>query len=448
MNNYDVIVIGAGPAGGACAAECARSGLQVAMVEDYGFGGTCPLRGCNPKKVLTGAAEIVALAQGLTGKGLDRASTIIWEDLAKFRDEFVKGKKDKIERAYQDLGIDTYSGRARFVDNYRIRVSSEILQGSYFVLATGIKPALLSFPGHELLSTSDDFLIMNTLPGQICFIGGGFISFELASVAALAGARVSIVHRGPRVLKQFDFDLTSGLVKAMEDAGVKIHLNADLESVHRKDGQYAVNFRKNGQQSSIKADMVVHGAGRTPDVEGLNLELTGVELSSRGITVDRHMQSTSNKRFFAVGDVADTPYALTPTGDLEGKVAAANILKSGSTACDYLGVPRVVFTSPPLCAVGLLEEQALEKKITLEKVHLDMSDWFSWTHLGQRHGACKILLDKDRKVIVGAHVLGMGAEELANMFALAIRLELPVEKIKQVLLAYPTKGYYFKKMLG
>ncbi|MFO7727066.1 MAG: NAD(P)/FAD-dependent oxidoreductase [Desulfonatronovibrio sp.] len=448
MKKYDVIVIGAGPAGGACASTCAGQGLKVAMIEDYGFGGTCPLRGCNPKKILTGAAEIIALARGLKGKGIENAPQINWKDLAEFRDSFVQGKKEQIQESYGKMGIDTYNGQAAFVDKYQVRVGSHVLEGEYFVLATGIKPLSLNVPGEEHISSSDDFLALNKLPERICFIGGGFISFEFASVAARAGARTSIVHRSSRVLKQFDADLSQGLVDALKDAGVKIHLNTPLKSVTRDDQGLLVKAGQNNNEITVQADMVVHGAGRKPDIEALNLDKPGISVSRRGIPVNQYMQCKDNPKFFAAGDAADTPFALTPTGDMEGKTAGANIIQPQSRTCDYAGIPRVVFTAPPLSAVGLLEEEAREAGIDFRVIHENMADWFSWANLGQKHAGCKILIDNDKDIIIGAHILGAGTDEMANLFALAIRMKLAVRDLKQTLWAYPTKGYYLKFMTG
>ena len=446
VKKYQVIVLGAGPAGGASAAACARSGLKTALIEDYGFGGTCPLRGCNPKKIMTQTGDIIAWAAALEGKGIDKAPGIDWGKMARFRDGFVSGKKEKIRSAYEDLGIDTYLGRATFLDENQIQVGKDILEAKFFVLATGIKPARLGVPGEELISHSDDFLALTSLPDRICFIGGGFISFEFASLALRAGARVSMVHRGSRVLKQFDPDLSKALMQALVEEGLDLHLDSPLQSVSRKGSVLLV---KAGQgRVNITADIVVHGAGRIPDVEGLNLDRANIDVSSKGIKVDRFMQCPGNPKFFAAGDVTDTSYALTPTGDLEGRVAAANIINPRSQACDYKGVPRVVYTSPPLCAVGLLEEEARSMGLTLQIIHEDMSGWFSWSGAGQKHAQCKILIDQNREVIIGAHMLGLGADEMANLFAMAVSLELSVKEMKKVLLAYPTRGYYFKNMLG
>ena len=448
MKKYDVIVIGAGPAGGSCASACAKSGLKVAMVEDYGFGGTCPLRGCNPKKVLTEAAGIVAQARALMGKGIEHVPKINWKELARFRDSFVLGKKDKIQKAYQDLGIDTYNAQASFVDEYRVNAGSHQLEGVFFVLATGIKPVRLNVPGEEHISVSDDFLSLDSLPNRICFIGGGFISFEFASVAAMAGAKVSIVHRSERVLKQFDHDLSARLVHALGDAGVDIHLSSPLKSVILEGDELMVRAGKNQKEVVINADMVVHGAGRRPDIDALNLDKPGISVSQQGVRVNKYMQCIGNSRFFAVGDVADTPFALTPTGAKEGKTAAANIIKFQSKTCEHSGTPRVVFSTPPLCAVGLLQEEAEEKNINLRIIQEDMAGWFSWANVGQKFAGCKILVDQDKDVIVGAHMMGSGADELANLFAVAVRLRLSVSDLKEVLLAYPTKGYYLNNMLG
>lgn len=447
MKKYQVVVIGAGPAGGACASECVKNGLKVAMIEDYGFGGTCPLRGCNPKKILSGTAEIVAQAEGLNGKDILSLPKINWEKLAAFRDSFVQGKKDKIKKAYSDLGIDTYLEHAEFIDKNTIQAGSHHLESDYFVLANGIKPASLNIPGEELISSSDDFLALKKLPESICFIGGGFISFEFASIAARAGSKINIVHRSQRVLKQFDPGLTRKLVQALQYAGVNIHLNSPLQSVSRKENTCLIMAGDKDNPLTIKADMVVHGAGRVPNVDSLNLDKPGVKFNRQGIEVNNFMQSVSNPNVFAVGDVADTPYALTPTGDMEGRIAASNIINPGSSETHYQGVPKVVYTAPALCSVGMLEEEAEKDNLPVKIIENDISEWFSWKHMGQKFAGSKIIIDEKKDVIVGAHVLGSGAEELANMFAMAINLELPLSRLKDILWAYPTKGYYFKYML-
>lgn len=448
MKKYQVIVIGAGPAGGACASACVKSGLKVAMIEDYGFGGTCPLRGCNPKKILTGAAEIVAQAEGLNEKGIISLPKINWQKLAAFRDSFVQGKKDKIKSAYSNLGIDTYLEHAEFIDKNIIKAGPHHLESDFFVLATGIRPASLNIPGEELISSSDDFLALSRLPESVCFIGGGFISFEFASIAVRAGSKVSIVHRSQRVLKQFDSDLTHKLVQALQHAGVDVHLNSPLQSISREGNTCLIMAGEKDNPLTIKADMVVHGAGRVPNVDSLNLDKPGVKFNGQGVEVNKFMQSVSNPNVFAVGDVADTPYALTPTGDMEGRIAASNIINPGSSEVRYRGVPKVVYTAPALCSVGILEEEAEKKNIPHKIIdNNDISEWFSWKHTGQKFAGCKIIIDEEKDIIVGAHILGSGAEELANMFAMAINLELPVSRLKEVLWAYPTKGYYFKYML-
>lgn len=447
MKKYQVVVIGAGPAGGACASACAKNGLKVAMIENYGFGGTCPLRGCNPKKILAGAAETVAQAEGFNKKGILNLPKINWNKLASFRDSFVQGKKEIIKAAYSDMGIDTYLEQAAFIDKNIIKAGSHHLEGDYFVLATGIKPAPLNIPGEELVSSSDDFLALKDMPESICFIGGGFISFEFASIAARAGAKVNIVHRSQRVLKQFDPDLTHKLVQALQDAGVNIHLNSPLQSVSREENSCLITAGEKDNPLTIKADMVVHGAGRVPNIDSLNLDKPGVKFNGHGIEVNTFMQSVSNPNVFAVGDVADTPYALTPTGDMEGRIAASNITSPASSETHYKGVPKVVYTAPALCSVGMQEEEAEKENLPVKIIENDISEWFSWKHMGQKFAGSKIIIDEAKDIIIGAHVLGAGAEELANMFAMAINLELPVSRLKDILWAYPTKGYYFKYML-
>lgn len=448
---FDVVVVGAGPGGGGAAAICARAGLTVAMIEDYGFGGTCPLRGCNPKKALLGPFEAHHLAEGLRGKGVDTLPALSWRDVALFRDSFVDGKAESIRAAYAELGIATILGRGRFADAGRIVVDSgeehgRTLTFGHAVVAVGRVPRPLDAPGADLLVSSDDFLRISRLPQRIVFIGGGFISLEFAHAAARAGAEVVVAHRGERVLRGFDADMAAWAVQSARAAGIEVLLNAPLFSVEQAGQGLHVRVGARGE-TLLPCGMAVHGAGRVPALDGLGLEAAGVEFSGRGVRTGADLRSVSNPRVFAVGDCRDAPYALTPTADADGRAAGRNIVSGGHEAPDCRGVPRVCFSLPPVVAVGALEEELLAAGTPFEKKERDLSRDFSWKRLGQRFAASKLLLEPGGGAILGAHMIGHGADELANLFALAIRQRTPARDLAEGCWAYPTLGYYLRYMV-
>lgn len=444
---FDALVIGAGPAGGAAALGLKAAGRTVALVESRGFGGTCPLRGCNPKKVLLGPAEARTMAAQLVGKGITAPPEVDWPRLAAFKRTFVAGKPEIIEQAYAKEGVVTLHGQARFLDRETVTVGETVIRAGHVIIACGQKPRPLAFPGAEHVAISDEFLDLTELPRRIAFIGGGYISFEFAHASAAAGAKVTIIHRSRRALKGFDPELVDVLIEASRAAGIEVRLETPVAAVEKTADGYVVHCGPDGRER-VAADLVVHGAGRVADVAGLDLAAAGVAVSDKGIVVSPFLQSTTNPKVYAVGDAAATPFALTPTGDMEGQVAADNILGGNVTAVDHTGVPRVVFTVPPLCAVGVLEEDLKAAGVAYRKAERDLSHSFPWQRLGECHAKAKVLIDQATDKVLGGHMVGHMTEEMANLLALIVRLGLTAEEVGRVLWAYPTCGYYLRYLLG
>jgi glutathione reductase (NADPH) len=435
--DYDIVVIGSGPAGQAVASECRSSGLRLAVVEEREYGGTCPLRGCDPKKVLVGAAEVIARAAGMRGKGIRSQNEIQWQDLIHFKKTFTDPIPAQMEKRLSEWGIDTYHGSARFSGKNALQSGEKNLTSRYVVIGSGAIPGKLEIEGGEHVISSDQFLDLEVLPETIAFVGGGYISFEFAHIAALAGCKAFILHRGPRPLKGFDPDLVQILVRASKKIGVEVHPNLPVRSVERREKRFGIRAGEKGEHS-LEADLVVHGAGRVPDIQRLELEKAGVESSPRGVLVNEHLQSVSNPSVYAAGDAAATPYPLTPIANLEGKIVARNILSGNTVRTDYRGVPSVVFTFPPLASVGFGEEELRRKGIEYENKFAETSSWFESRRIGLEDSGMKILAEKNSRRILGVHLLGHHAEEVINVFALAIRLGLTTDDLGQIPWVYPS----------
>src|SRR3984893_14327860 len=224
---FDVIAIGTGSAASTVASRCREAGWQVAIVDSRPFGGTCALRGCDPKKVLVGAAEAVDWTRRMKGRGIQAAKLRIdWPELMRFKRSFTEPVPKRREEGFAKAGIAAFHGRARFVGPTAVQVGKETLEARYVVIAAGEVPADLGIPGAEHLTTSDQFLDLNELPRRILFIGGGYIAFEFAHVAACVGSQVTILQRGPRPLALFDPDLVDQLVERTRELGIDVHLGA------------------------------------------------------------------------------------------------------------------------------------------------------------------------------------------------------------------------------
>ena len=450
IEKFDLIVLGVGMAAVSAANKCAAAGWSVAVVDELPYGGTCALRGCDPKKMLRRGAEIIDAARLMQGNGINPGEIRIdWADLVAFTRTFTGKMPGKIEASLDDKGVTTLHGSARFVDENTIEIDGkERLQADHILIATGSKPRPIDIPGAEHLTDSPEFMRMETLPKRIIFIGGGFISFEFAHIAARAGSKVCIVDRGERPLKGFDADLVDKLVKRGGEAGVKVRRRTSLKSIRQDGSSYLVTVETDNQTEDLQADLVVHGAGRVPAIDQLDLSAAGIEATASGIAVNEYLQSRSNPAIYAAGDAADTQGApLTPVAVFEGKVAASNMLKGNQTEPDYKGVPSVVFTIPELARVGMLEEEAIEAGYQVRVAENDTSGWYSNIRVGENCAGTKIIIDDDTDKILGGHLLGHGYGELVNFLGLAMRLGLTTGDLKKMVSAYPSVGSDLGSML-
>lgn len=438
--SFDLVAIGTGSAAATVASHCQAAGWKVAIIDSRPFGGTCALRGCDPKKVLVGAAELIDWNNRMRGKGVavERAR-IDWAELMRFKRTFTDPVPKAREESFTKAGIAVFHGRARFVGRNAVQVGGDVLEGRHVVIATGAQPVRLNIPGEELLTTSDQFLEFDELPRRIIFIGGGYISFEFAHLAAHAGAQVTILHRGKRPLELFDPDLVDQLVSKTRRLGIDLQLETQAEGIGNVSGGFAVHASTAGRKQTFEADKVVHGAGRVPEIDDLNLNLAGVEFEKRGVKVNEFLQSVSNPAVYAAGDAASTEgFPLTPVAGYEGRVVADNLLQGNHRKPTYVADPSVVFTVPPLASTGLLERDARNRGLMFQTNYQNTSKWYSSRRVGEDCSGSKVLIEHGSGVILGAHLLGPQAEETINLFALAIRLRLPAAELKEMVFAYPT----------
>jgi glutathione reductase (NADPH) len=435
---FDVLVIGTGEAGSAAAFACADAGLSVAICDNLPFGGTCALRGCDPKKVLVAAEETVDLFHRMQNAGAVAGSGAIdWSGLMKFKRSFTDPVPVDRERSYAESKIATFHGTATFTSRDSVRIGEEDIQAGHFVVATGAKPAHLGFPGEEHLLDSTGFLELETLPSRIAFVGGGYISFEFAHICARAGAKATIIHRDERPLEKFDAKLVQKLVDATTALGVDIVLDTAVSSVKRSDDAFLVDA--SGHQ--IPADLVVHGAGRLPAIADLDIRRADIAATEKGITVNSYLQSITNPCVYAAGDAANSSGApLTPVADYTGSVVAANIIHGNSKTASFDGIPSIVFTTPALGAVGMTQEYADAHEIKYRISEGDSSRWYSSRRVNEKTVAYRVLVDDVSEQVLGAHIIGPGTEELINLFALAMQFGVKTTQIGQAILAYPTYG--------
>ncbi len=448
---FDLIVIGAGTGGTGVARMAAGAGLKTAIVDTLPYGGTCALRGCDPKKMLIGVTEGIEWAANMAGNGL-RAEGIAadWPAMMRFKRGFTDAMPARVESGLSRAGITTLHGNARFSGPGTVEIDGRPHRSKVFHIATGARPAPLGFPGEEHLITSTDYLELGTLPRRIAFVGGGFIAMEFAHISRRAGAAsVTVLQRRERPLKNFDPDMVDILMRATADIGVDLRCNAAVSAVERNgDGSLSVKFDTPGGPRTVTCDIAVHAGGRVPDIAALNLGAIGVDHGRRGISVTKYMRSTSNADVFAAGDCADSGPNLTPVSANEARIAGKNIVAGKDVrAVRYPPIPSVVFTLPPVASVGLSQADATARGLDFEVHTATTDDWYSSRRVGAKHSGYKTLISRGDGTVLGAHLVGPGAEEQINVIATAMAAGLSANRIKALIFAYPSYSSDIGSML-
>ncbi len=445
---YRLVVVGTGTAATVAAMRVRAAGWSVAVLDFRPFGGTCSLRGCDPKKVLVGASSAADHARRMQGRGIAGETRIDWPGLMAFKRGFTRPVPETRRRRYAEQGIDAYDGCARFTGCNTIALEDgDTLEAERILIAAGAEPVGLGIPGEEHLLTSEAFLELETLPPSLVLVGGGYIAAEFSHIAARAGAQVTILQRGERMLKHFDPDLVDWLTARFGDLGIVVQTGTQVEAIERTGKGFRVHARSGETALRFEADTVVHAAGRAPALHALDLGKAGVAYRDGRLELNDYLQSVSNPAVYAAGDAARAGPPLTPVASHDGEVVAANLLEGNHRKPDYAGVPSVAFTIPPIAAVGLSEAQARHRGLTVRSHCRQGPDWFTARQAAEPIYGFKVLVDEASDRIVGAHLVGPHAEEVINLFALAIRHGLGADQLKSTIFAYPTASSDVKYML-
>jgi glutathione reductase (NADPH) len=448
QKNYDLLVIGAGSVGQSVAQTGAQAGRRTAIIEGRAYGGTCPLRGCDPKLVLHAAAETMHRVHRLSGKGFTSSPGFSWPDLMDWKKSFTNPIPEKSRDKMQEAGVDTYADYATFEDAHTLRVGEDRLRGETIAIATGMRPAPLNIPGSEYLLTSDDFLSMPDLPAEMVIVGGGYIGSETAHICQALGCRVTLIVSEEVPLDKFDHDLADLLRQSDEERGMKIHLNSKATAVDKRGDRFAVTVaREAGDTQTVLTDRVIHCAGRIPNIDRLDLDQAGVRYGKKGIEVDDQLR-TSVDHIYAVGDCAASGLPLTPVGTYAASLLNENLFEGAGRQVDYYPIPTVAFCLPGIASVGMTAAEAKDAGDHIEARYEVATDWYYPRHLNASVYAFKLFIDSKKQVVVGAHLLGPDATELINLFYLAIRREIPIPELKDMIFAYPTPAAVLQSMLA
>jgi glutathione reductase (NADPH) len=443
MREFDAVIVGSGTAGQTAAYDLQEKGLKVAVVEKSDRpGGTCALAGCQPKKWFYEVTETVAKSKHLTGKGVATAAKGVWATIQKQKNSFTSRIPSGTVKGLRAAGIAYVKGNAEFIDSDRLAVDGKTLKADHVLLATGARPMALPFEGNQHLATSDDFLELKRLPRRIVFVGGGFISFEFAHFAARLGSpkvRIDILEASDRPLGPFDPEMVDLLVAVSGKEGIRVQTGIHITSIQKKSGETII---RTDSRRTFKADLVVHGAGRIPDIKALDLEAGKIHYTAKGITVDEGMK-TSNPRVYAIGDCAAT-IQLARVADYEAHVAAKNILAerglAESARIDYQEVPAILFTYPQYGMVGKTETALKQEGIRYRRSFEKNLVWPTYKRIGLKHAAYKILAGEDNRIL-GAHFLSDNTGGMVHTIKLAMANGISADKLYRqcIMSPYPTR---------
>jgi glutathione reductase (NADPH) len=445
--SFDVVILGGGNAGMGVTVATREAGLSVAMIEPDLLGGTCPNRGCMPKKVLVAAAHALDEIERAGAHHISVGKpSLDWAALIDREKAMIAGIPGSLADLMKKRGVEVIRDRGRFAGPNAVVADSQVLEARHIVVATGSKPRHLPFPGAELMITSDDVLSERSLPGSVVFIGGGVIALEFSHVYARSGTKVTILEMLPRLLNNMDGDAVARLHRETERIGVTVHAGVNIQRIDHGGDRLRVIFDEGGSERAIEADRVVNGAGRIADVDHLDLSAGKVASDHGRLTLDAHLRSTSNTSVYACGDAVATSPQLSPIATYEGRIVGSNIVDGPMHTPDYRSIPACVFTVPALASVGLTQSAAEEKGLDFRVETNDMRNWLSGRTYAETDAWAKVLIDKHTDRIIGAHILGHAGEELIHIFALAMKHGITAGDIKDLVYGFPTFSADIKSM--
>ena len=441
MKEFDLIVIGGGSGGLAAAQRAAEYGARVALIESHRLGGTCVNVGCVPKKVMWYAAD---LAEGLDdapdyGFGLAREGHD-WRVLKDKRDAYILRLNGIYESNLGKRGVTLVRGRAAFTDRRTVGVGGRRLTASHIIIATGGRPVMPCIPGAELGITSDGFFELSGRPRRVAVVGSGYIAIELAGIFAALGSAVALILRTGSALKQFDAMLGESMLGILGERGVTVHSHAVPERLERAAGELELATRDGRRLGPYEC--VLWAIGRASAVADLGLEHAGVACDADGFIATDKYQVTSTAGIYAIGDVTGRAQ-LTPVAIAAGRRLSDRLFGGKADRhLDYHNIPTVVFGHPPIGTVGLTESAA-RTQYGDHNVAVFKSGFVPMYHqLTRAKPRCdmKLVTVGPERRVVGVHVIGPGADEMMQGFAVAVRMGATKADFDDTVAIHPTSA--------
>ncbi|WKA49658.1 dihydrolipoyl dehydrogenase [Planococcus liqunii] len=441
MNNYEVVVLGGGPAGYVAAIRSAKLGKKTALIEARELGGTCLNRGCIPSKTLLRHAEVIETIEKAKSWGIETGPvTFSLSKMLARKDAVIQQLRNGIAHLLKQGKIDLFNGLGEIRPDRSIAIQlkdrEEVVQGDKIILATGSRPIVPPIPGIENARyfTSDTIFDIEKIPDSMVIVGGGIIGVELACIFASLNVPVSIVEMSGRIVPSEEPDASKALAKSLKKKGISMLTSTKVTSIEQKENTQLVNVEtENGKKEALETDLILMAVGRAPNTAAFaDLDL---KMDGRFVQVDERM-ATSQPEIFAVGDVIGG-WQLAHVASAEGIVAAENAAGENRTI-DYAVVPRCVYTSPEIASVGLTEEEAKRQGIDYKVVRVDHAGNGRALAQGEKDGFTKLIAGTKYGEILGVLMVGPHVTEMIAEPSAFIHLEGTVEEMASLIHAHPT----------
>ncbi len=436
----DLLVIGAGSGGVRAARRAAERGAHVIIAEHGALGGTCVNLGCIPKKLLFYSAGYHGLLERAAAYGwqIERPQ-FHWEQLIAHKDREIGRLNQVYRKLLHQAGVTLIEGQARLLDMHSVEVAGQRYRAQHILISTGSRPQLPELPGREWVISSDDAFFLPELPASILIVGGGYIALEFAGIFHRLGVRTILSYRGELFLRGFDRELRAFLAERMRASGIELLFHSQVKEIRRRDeGLEAVL----ADGEVVATERIMYAIGRRAHHDTLGLEQVGVQLRPGGIAVDRHGRS-SVPSIYAIGDVADRPFNLTPVALAEAEALVEHLYGDRSAQPNYENIPTAVFSSPPLASVGLDEPGAREKYGQIEVYRSRFTPLRYALGPAGESSFIKLITAADGGRVLGAHMVDPDAAEIIQGLAIAIKAGIRKRELDQVIGIHPTSAEEF-----
>lgn len=444
MKTFDLIIIGGGAGAFAAAIKADELGAKTAMINvGLPLGGTCVNVGCVPSKMLLYAGEILHHAKhhGVPGVELEVKNfdfqKVVQDELSLVE----KLRQEKYEKVLKSLEhVTAIEGKAKFVSQNEVEVNGEKLSAKKFIIAAGSTANVPPIEGIREAGfvTHIEALRLEKQPKELIVIGAGPVGLEFAQMFSRFGTKVTVLQRGDSIFPHSEKTLTDRLAEILSKEGIIIKTNVEIKSAHKENGKKVSSYTINGAQEEVSADEILLAAGKTPNTQGLGLDVVDVEVNKQQAVIVNQYFQTSNKNVFAVGDITSGPLRLEPTAGREGTLAAENVLKGATLSIDYNAVPYTIFTDPQLAGVGFTEDEQMKQMGVCACRTVSFEDVPKAIIMRQTEGLIKMAIHPQTKQILGVHILAPSAGDLIAQAMALVKNKNTIDDVTSSLPMFPT----------